>query len=123
MAWLYLLAAILLEVCGTTSMKLSRGFSVPGPTVAIFACYAASIVCLTLAVRQLEIGVAYAIWAGLGTAVVAAIGVLWFGEAATLAKGISLVLVIAGVAGLRLSSQGELTPPGAAAPITRAEDG
>lgn len=104
MAWLYLVAAILLEVCGTTSMKLSRGFSVPGPTLAIFVFYAASIVCLTLAVHRIEIGVAYAIWSALGTAIIATIGILWFDESATLWKLASLALVIAGVIGLQLST-------------------
>jgi small multidrug resistance pump len=103
-AWLYLVAAILLEVCGTTSMKLSRSFTVPAPTVAIFVFYGASIFCLTLAVQRLEIGVAYAIWSALGTAIVATIGIVWFGESATLAKLASLVLVVAGVIGLKLSS-------------------
>jgi len=115
-AWLYLVAAILLEVCGTTSMKLSRSFTVPGPTVAIFVFYAASIVCLTLAVHRLEIGVAYAIWSALGTAIVATIGIMWFGESATIAKLASLVLVIVGVVGLQISSGTPVAPSDAARP-------
>ena len=110
MAWLYLVAAILLEVCGTTSMKLSRSFTVPAPTVAIFVFYGASIFCLTLAVQRLEIGVAYAIWSALGTAIVATIGIVWFGESATLAKLASLVLVVAGVVGLQISSGTPVSP-------------
>jgi small multidrug resistance pump len=120
MAWLYLVAAILLEICGTTSMKLSRGFSVPGPTLAIFGFYTASIVCLTLAVHRIEIGVAYAIWSALGTAIVAAIGIAWFGESATAWKLASLALVVLGVVGLQLSAT-PVSPPSApaaeAAPI------
>ncbi len=122
MSWLYLLAAIVLEVCGTTSMKLSRGFTVPGPTAAIFVFYAASIVCLTLAVHRIEISVAYAIWSAVGTALVAAIGVLWFREVASAPKLISLALVIVGVVGLRLSSPpaAEASAPPAAPAATSA---
>lgn len=120
MPWLYLLAAIVLEVCGTTSMKLSRGFTVPGPTAAIFAFYAASIACLTLAVHRIEISVAYAIWSAVGTALVAAIGVLWFREAASAWKLISLALVVVGVIGLRLSSPPSVDPSVANAPIETA---
>ena len=116
MAWLYLVAAILLEVCGTTSMKLSRSFTVPAPTVAIFVFYGASIFCLTLAVQRLEIGVAYAIWSALGTAIVATIGIMWFGESATIAKLASLVLVIVGVVGLQISSGTPVAPSDAARP-------
>lgn len=122
-AWLYLVAAILLEVCGTTSMKLSRSFTVPGPTLAIFVFYAASIVCLTFAIHRIEIGVAYAIWSALGTAIVATIGILWFGESATLAKLASLVLVVAGVVGLQLSSDTPVAPSDAAARPTASDAG
>jgi small multidrug resistance pump len=121
-AWLYLIAAILLEVCGTTSMKLSRSFTVLGPTLAIFVFYGASIFCLTLAVHRIEIGVAYAIWSALGTAIVATIGILWFGESATLSKLASLVLVVAGVVGLQLSSGAPASPRSDAAARAAASD-
>ena len=123
MAWLHLVAAILLEVCGTTSMKLSRGFSVPGPTLAIFAFYGASIFFLTLAVNRIEISVAYAIWSALGTAIVAAIGILWFREAATLGKLLSLALVIVGVVGLQLSAGAGGPAPGDPAAIAAPDAG
>ena len=123
MAWLYLVAAILLEVCGTTSMKLSRSFTVPGPTVAIFVFYGASIFCLTLAVHRIEIGIAYAIWSALGTAIVATIGIVWFGESATIAKLASLVLVIAGVVGLQLSSGTPVAPSDDAARAAASDAG
>lgn len=122
-AWLYLVAAILLEVCGTTSMKLSRSFTVLAPTLAIFVFYGASIVFLTLAVHRIEIGVAYAIWSALGTAIVATIGILWFGESATAWKLASLVLVVAGVVGLQLSSGTPLAPSDHAARATTSDTG
>jgi small multidrug resistance pump len=104
MAWIYLVVAILLEVSGTVSMKLSRGFTEPLPTVAIFVFYGLSIAFLTLAIQHIEISVAYAIWSALGTALVATIGILWFRELVTAWKVASLVLIIVGVVGLNLAS-------------------
>lgn len=101
--WLFLAVAILLEVAGTTSMKLSGGFSRIIPSVFLFAFYAASIVALTLALKKIEIGVAYAIWSGVGTALIATIGVLYFGESYSTFKVINILLIIIGVVGLNLS--------------------
>jgi small multidrug resistance pump len=78
----YLAAAIALEICGTTSLKLSDGFTRIGPSAAVVVFYIASFVLLSLALRGIALSVAYAVWSGVGTAVVAAIGIVWFGEAA-----------------------------------------
>jgi len=99
----WLLVAIVLEVCGTTSMKLSQGFTQLAPSIAIGVFYAASIASLTFAVRTLDLSVAYAIWSGLGTGLIALIGFVGFGEPATPAKLAGIGLVIAGVALLRLA--------------------
>jgi small multidrug resistance pump len=101
--WLFLAAAILCEVCGTTSMKLSAGFSKIMPSVLIFVFYAASFGFLTMALRSIQLGLAYAIWAGLGTALTVAVGVVIFKEPMGLAKLVSVGLIIAGVVGLKLS--------------------
>jgi small multidrug resistance pump len=101
--WLYLGVAILLEVAGTTSMKLSDGFTRMWPSVLIFVFYAASFVALTFALKRIDVGVAYAVWSGVGTALIAAIGVLYFREPATVAKVLSVALIIAGVIGLQLA--------------------
>lgn len=103
MSYVYLVAAILLEVCGTTCMKLSQGFTRPAPSVLLFVFYAASFSSLTFALKQLDVSVAYAIWSGLGTAIIAAIGVAWFGEVLTPARVLWLALIIVGVIGLHLS--------------------
>ena len=105
MQWLYLILAIVAEVCGTTSMKLSAGFSKPLPSVLIFVFYALSLTFLTLALRVMPVGMAYAIWSALGTALITAIGVLWFGESMNTLKVISLILIIAGIAGLHFSQE------------------
>ena len=101
--WFFLAGAILLEVAGTTSMKLSAGFTKLVPSVLLFVFYAASFVALALALKKIEVSVAYAIWAGVGTALIAVIGILYFREAVTALKLISILLVIAGVVGLNLS--------------------
>ena len=98
--WLFLSGAILFEVAGTISMKLSEGFTRPIPSVLIFVFYVISFVALTLALEKIEVSTAYTIWAGAGTALVAIIGFLYFGESATAIKFISIILIIVGVIGL-----------------------
>jgi small multidrug resistance pump len=100
--WVFLVGAIVLEVAGTTSMKLSGGFTKPVPSVLLFACYAASFTALTFALKKIDVSVAYAIWSGVGTALIAAIGILYFREAFSVLKLVSLMLIIAGVVGLNL---------------------
>jgi len=102
MSWVFLIAAILLEVCGTTSMKVSDGFARTLPSTLIFVFYGFSMVCLTLAVKTIDISVAYAVWSGLGTAVIAVIGIAWFGEPVTAAKVGGLALIVLGVMAVHL---------------------
>jgi small multidrug resistance pump len=101
----YLAAAILLEICGTTSLKLSDGFTRIAPTGVVIICYAASFALLSLALRGIDLSIAYAVWSGAGTAIVAAIGIVWFGETAGAWKLLSLTLIVLGVAGLHLSGR------------------
>ena len=102
MHWLYLAGAILFEVAGTTSMKLSNGFTKLTPSILIFVFYAISFVSLTFAVKKIDVSVSYAIWSGVGTALIALIGVYYFKESMTPLKLFSLVLIILGVIGLNL---------------------
>lgn len=97
----YLLLAILLEVAGTTSMKLSQGFQKLTPSIFIFVFYFFSFICLTLSLKKLDLSFAYAIWSGLGTLLIAITGVYFFHEPMTFIKGASLLLIIVGVIGLR----------------------
>jgi small multidrug resistance pump len=103
MHWVYLILAILLEVAGTTCMKLSAGFSRWQPAVLMWLFYGASFCCLTLALKRVELSVAYAIWSGIGTALIAAIGVLYFREPLTALKVIGTLAIIVGVVALNLS--------------------
>jgi small multidrug resistance pump len=101
---LCLAAAIVLEIAGTTALKLSAGLTRPSPAAAVAVCYAASFFMLSLALRGIALSVAYAVWSGVGTAVVAAIGIVWFGESAGLWKISCLLLIVVGVAGLHFSA-------------------
>jgi small multidrug resistance pump len=105
MHWLYLFIAIICEVCGTTSMKLSNGFSQLLPSVLIFVFYALSFTFVTLALKTLPVGLTYAVWSAVGTALITAIGVIWFGEGMNTLKAVSLMLIILGVAGLQFSQE------------------
>jgi small multidrug resistance pump len=105
MGWILLVMAIVLEVVGTTNMKLSEGFSKPMPSVLVLFFYALSIVALTFAVNRLDVSVAYAVWSGMGTALVAMIGIWFFQESLTTMKLIALGLIIVGVAMLHLTSE------------------
>ncbi len=97
MGWVLLIVAILLEVAGTTNMKLSEGFSKLGPSVLVLFFYALSIIALTFAVNRLDVSVAYAVWSGMGTALVAIIGLWFFQESVTIIKVLALGLIIVGV--------------------------
>jgi len=97
---MFLTAAIVLEVAGTISMKLSHGFSQALPSVLLFLFYGASFTCLNFALRTIEVSVAYAIWSALGLILVAAIGILVLHESAGAWKLASIVLIVAGVVGL-----------------------
>jgi len=99
-AWLLLVAAIVLEVAGTTSMKLSQGFERTLPSIMIFVFYALSFVAMTLALRRLDLSIAYAIWAGVGTLLITLIGFIYFTEQATLFKAACIALIVLGVVGL-----------------------
>jgi small multidrug resistance pump len=106
MSAVHLAAAILLEITGTTALKLSNGFTRAGPAGVVIVAYVSSFLVLSQALRGIPLSTAYAIWSGVGTALVAAIGILWFGEPAGTWKLVSLALIVAGVVGLRLAGSG-----------------
>jgi len=105
MAWLWLVLAIAFEIAGTTSMKMSHGFTQLVPSLAIFPLYGISFVFLTLAVKVIPISLAYAVWSGVGTALIATIGILWFREPVTALKLIFIAIIVVGVVGLYLTDE------------------
>ncbi len=102
-SWLYLAGAIVLEIAGTTSMKLSDGLTKLVPSILIFVFYGLSFLVFTMALKKIDLSIAYAIWAGTGTALIALIGITHFKEPLTLIKIVSLGLIIIGVVGLNVS--------------------
>ena len=103
LAWIYLSAAIASEVVGTVFLRFTDGFTRPAPSVLVIVTYAASLWLTALALKQLEVSLAYAVWAGVGTAAVAVIGMAMLGESVNTLKLASIALVIGGVVGLNLS--------------------
>lgn len=104
MIWLVLVASIVLEVLGTVSMKLSEGFSRPLYLALMAVFYALSIGGLALVLKRIDVSVAYAVWSGLGTAIIAMVGVSVFGEALTVVKVVAVVLIVVGVGMLNMVS-------------------
>jgi small multidrug resistance pump len=104
LSWTYLAAAILLEIAGTTCMKLSYGFSKFLPSMLMVFFYLLSFSALTMALKQIPVSTAYAVWSGVGTLLIALIGFAFFRETATLPKLGSIVLIVIGVVGLKLNS-------------------
>ena len=103
MGWLLLVLAIALEVSGTTCMKLSDGFKEILPSVLVFVFYGLSFTAFIYALKTIDLSISYAIWAGLGLALIAAIGILYFKEPVTAVKMVSIGLIVVGVVGLSLS--------------------
>lgn len=103
MHWVYLALAIVFEVAGTTCMKLSQGFSKPAPAILMGVFYAACFYFLTISLKRIDVSVAYAVWSGLGTALIATIGVLHFREPLTLLRIVGILAIIGGVIALNLS--------------------
>ncbi len=105
-AAVFLALAIASEVVGTVALNVSDGFSRPVPAAVSVLGYVLSFGFLAVVLKQLDVGLVYAIWAGAGTAAVAVIGVLAFGEPMNAVKAVSIIAIVAGVAGLNLAGAG-----------------
>jgi small multidrug resistance pump len=104
-AWALLGAAIVFEIAGTTCLKLSAGFTQLVPSLLIAPLYLVSFALMTFAVKEIPISVAYAVWSGVGTALIAGIGMVVFREPGSLLKVLFIVVIIAGVVGLHLADR------------------
>lgn len=102
MAWLLLTGAILCEVIGTSALKASDGFSRLLPSLIVAVGYTCSFVLLSFTLKHMPVSVAYAIWAGLGTALIAFVGVVLLHEPMTAVKAIGIGLIIGGTVALNL---------------------
>jgi small multidrug resistance pump len=102
--WLILCLSIALEVCGTVCLKLSDGMSRPLPILGVVLFYLSAFALMSSSLKSLEIGTVYAIWAAAGTALIAIIGIVFFGESIASGKIVGLAFVIAGVVLLKVSN-------------------
>jgi small multidrug resistance pump len=103
-AGLLLTIAILSEVTATVALRMSHGFGRPVPSVIVVAGYAISFWFMAQVLKELPIGLTYAVWSAVGTALIATFGIIAWGESATLLKLASLGLIIMGVVGLNMTS-------------------
>jgi quaternary ammonium compound-resistance protein SugE len=104
MAWLLLMIAGLFEVGWAIGLKYTEGFTRPLPTILTVASMVVSLGLLGLALRDLPVGTAYAVWTGVGAVGTAALGIALFGDPATVGRLACIGLIVAGIAGLKLVS-------------------
>jgi small multidrug resistance pump len=105
MSYAYLAIAILAEVIGTSALKASAGFTRLGPSIAVAAGFTAAFFFLSLALRTIPMGIAYAIWGGCGLTLIVIIGAVVFREIPDFGALIGFTLIAAGVVALTLSSR------------------
>jgi quaternary ammonium compound-resistance protein SugE len=103
MVWVYLVAAGVLETAMAVALKASGGFSRLAPSVLFLLFGAASFGLLSLSLRSLPVGTAYAVWTGIGAAGTALVGMVLLGEPATALRLACIALIVAGVVGLRFA--------------------
>lgn len=104
MAWVFLFLAGLLEIGWAVGLKYTEGFTRLVPSLLTVLSMVLSLGLLGLALRDLPLGTAYAIWTGVGTVGTAILGILLFGDAVTVARLVSIALIVSGIAGLKLFS-------------------
>jgi quaternary ammonium compound-resistance protein SugE len=105
-SWIYLIIAGCLECCWAVGIKYTEGFTRPMPSMLTAAAMAASFWLLSLAMKTIPVGTAYAVWTGIGATGVAIFGIILFDEPRDLARILCLLLILAGVIGLKLFSGG-----------------
>ncbi len=104
MAFVYLILAIIAEVVATSALKASSGFTQPMPTLVVVVGYSLAFYLLSLVLRSLPVGLAYAIWAGLGIVLVTVVGMVVYGEKPDLPAVIGIGFIVVGVVTLQLFS-------------------
>ena len=104
-AWLVLGVAIVAEVIGTTALKASDGFTRLGPSLVVVVGYGVAFYCLSLVLRSVPVGVAYAVWSGLGIALITLVAFVLYGQRIDLAGLIGMGLIVAGVVVLNVFSK------------------
>ncbi len=103
--WIYLSLAIVAEVVGTSFLKSAEGFTRLVPSVAVVVSYVVAFFFLGLALKTLPVGVAYAIWAGVGVALIALVGYAFFGQRLDAPAIVGMALIVAGVVVINVFSR------------------
>ena len=101
MGWIYLMIAGLLECCWAVGLKHSNGFTKLWPSAITLVLIAFSLALLSLAMRTIPVGTAYAVWAGIGAAMIAVYGIAFMGEPVNVVRVACILMIIASVAGLK----------------------
>ena len=104
MAWIILIVAGLFEIGWAIGLKYTEGFTRLWPTVGTVAAMVVSVALLGWAMRSLPVGTAYAVWTGIGAVGTVTLGILLFGEPATIARLLCVGLIVAGIVGLKLTA-------------------
>jgi len=104
MAWIWLIVGGLFEVGFTTSLRFVDGFRNIGWTIAFLVSVTISMALLELAARTIPMGTAYAVWGGIGAIGTVAVGMIWFGEPATTVRMLLILVIVAAIAGLRITA-------------------
>jgi small multidrug resistance pump len=104
MPWFWLVLAILAETVGTSALKASEGFTRLAPSILTALAYATSFYLLAQVLKVIPVGIAYAIWSGLGIVFIATIGWLWFGQKLDAPALIGLALIVAGIVVMQVFS-------------------
>ncbi len=103
--WILLSAAIVSEVIATSALKMSDGFSRPWPSLVVVVGYTTAFYLLSLCLKTIPVGVAYAVWSGVGIALIAVISWIFFGQKMDLAAVIGFLLIVAGIIVLNVFSK------------------
>ena len=103
LAWIFLLLAGFFEICFTIALKYSQGFSrlIPSIITVVFIFF--SFFCVSQSMKEISIGTAYAVWAGIGAAGTVLCGIIFFGDSSNWLRLLSITLIIIGIIGLKLT--------------------
>lgn len=105
MGYLYLAIAIIAEVIATSALQASQGFSKIAPSILVVAGYAVSFYCLSLVLKSIPVGIAYAIWSGMGIVLITLVGIAVFKQIPDWPAILGMVLIVSGVAVIQLFSK------------------
>lgn len=105
MPWLYMAGAIFCEIIATSALKSAEGFTRPVPTALVLVGYGIAFYCLSVALRTIPVGIAYAVWSGVGIVAISLIGLFWYRQTIDAAGLIGMGLIVAGVLVINLFSQ------------------